>query len=174
MLRSAAFASSLVASMPTVLPLTRPSSGQSLQHPGEDRLVRLQINQATRARNRRMIGRCLPQYQPEKLAQRIGRTPRNRALGVQAFEMANQQQAEVATRRQARAALIRVDPLAPTLDESVEVVLVENLIQSHVEGMRGAARARSWVAPISRPARVPPTFAHCHRREGSTRDRSSH
>ena len=30
-------------------------AGESFQHPGEDRLVCLEINQATRARNRRMI-----------------------------------------------------------------------------------------------------------------------
>ena len=52
--------------------------GEALQHPGEDGLVRLEIDQATRARNRRVIGRRLGQYQPEKLAQRkrIRGTPR--------------------------------------------------------------------------------------------------
>jgi hypothetical protein len=39
-----------------------------------------------------MIGRYLRQHQHEELAQRkrIGRTPRNRALGVPAFELADQ------------------------------------------------------------------------------------
>ena len=116
--------------------------GEALQHPGEDRLVRLEIDQATRARNRRMIRRRLRQHQSEKLAQRkrIRGTPRNGALGIQAFEIADQQQAEVAARRQARSALVRIESLAQSFDISVEVVLIENLIQSRVERMGGTAR----------------------------------
>ena len=89
-----------------------------------------------------MVRRRLRQHHAEKLAQgkRIGRTPRNRALGVQAFEVTNQQQPKVAARRQARSVLVRIEPLAQSLDESVEVVLVENPIQSRVERMGGTAR----------------------------------
>src|SRR6266568_7225836 len=85
---------------------------------------------------------CLRQHRPEKFAQRkrIGRTPRNRALGVQAFEVPNQQQPEIATRREPRAAIVGIKPLAQALDEAVEVVLIENLVQSSVERMCGAAR----------------------------------
>jgi hypothetical protein len=36
--------------------------------------------------------------------------------------------------------VIRIEPLAQALDEAVEVVLVEDLIQSRVERMGGAAR----------------------------------
>jgi len=72
-------------------------------------------------------------------------TPRNGTLGVQAFEIADQQQAEVAARRQARSALVGIEPFAQTLDELVEVVLVENLIQPRVERM-GGIRGRSSVA----------------------------
>jgi hypothetical protein len=56
------------------------------------RLVCLKIDQATRAGNRRMIGRRFRQHQPEKLAQgkRIGRPPGNRPLGVETFEIADQ------------------------------------------------------------------------------------
>jgi hypothetical protein len=55
-----------------------------------------------------MDGRRLWPYQAEKLAQgkRIRGTPRNGALRVQAFEIADQQQAEVASGRQARSALV--------------------------------------------------------------------
>ena len=90
---------------------------QPLQHPREDGLVRLEIDQATRARDRRMVRRRLRQHQPEKLAQRkrIGRTPRDRALRVQAFEIADQQQPEVAARRQAGPALVRVESLRTVL-----------------------------------------------------------
>ena len=75
---------------------------------------------STRARNRRVIGWRLGQDQPETLTQRkrIRCTPRNGALGVQPFEISDQQQPEVATRRQAGAAVDGVGSLAETLDES--------------------------------------------------------
>lgn len=74
-----------------------------------------------------MIGRRLRQHQAEKLAQRkrIGRPPRNRALGIQAFEIPNQQQAEVAARWQSGAALVRIESFAQAFDVRVKVVLVE-------------------------------------------------
>ena len=146
--------------------------GQSLQHPGEDRLVRLEIDQAPRARNGRMIGRRLRQHHAEKLAQgkRIGRPPRDGALGVQAFEVADQQQSEVAARRQPWSAVVRVEPLAEPFDVGVEVVLVENLIQSRVERMGGTARQVLGRHPHRALLRVPPSFAHRHRRQCSTRD----
>jgi hypothetical protein len=76
---------------------------KALQHPGEDRLVRLKIDQATRPRDRRVIGRRLRQHQAEKVAQRkrIGSAPGDPALGVDAFEVANQQQSEIDPRGQA-------------------------------------------------------------------------
>lgn len=57
MLRSGAFASSVVASMPTVLPLTRPHCARrsSIQVKTAS-WVSIEIDQATRAGNRRMIG----------------------------------------------------------------------------------------------------------------------
>jgi len=66
--------------------------GQSLQHPGEDRLMRFEVNQATRAGNGRMVRRRRRQYQSEKFAQgnRIGRPPRNCAFRVEPFEIADQ------------------------------------------------------------------------------------
>jgi hypothetical protein len=100
--------------MPTVLPLTKARVGEALQHPGEDGFVRLQIDQPTGARDRGMVGRRLRQHQAEKLAQgkRVRRTPRNGALGIQTFEVADQQQAGVAARRQTRSAVVRVESLA--------------------------------------------------------------
>jgi hypothetical protein len=156
------------------LPLDQACVGETLQHPREDRLVRLEIDQATGPGNRRMIGRRLRQHRPEKLAQgkRIGCAPRNRALGVQAFEIADQQQPEVAARWQAGSALDSVEPLAQTLDEAVEVVLVEHLIQSRVERESGTARQVLSRHPHRRLLRVPLSFAHRHRRQCSTRDRS--
>jgi hypothetical protein len=51
-------------------------------------------------------------------------------------------------------AIIRVEPLARALDEAVEVVQVENLIQSRVERMGGAAR--QVVGVVRRIDRVDP------------------
>jgi hypothetical protein len=124
------------------LALDQARIGQALQHPGEDRLVRLEINQATSAGNRRMVRRRVRQHQAEKLAQgkRIGRPPRDRALRVQAFEIADQQQPEVATGRQSWSTVVRIESLAQAFDEPVEIVLVEDLIQSHVERMGSTPR----------------------------------
>ena len=68
---------------------------ESLLHPRKDGPVRLQIDQAPRARNRRMIGWRLVHGQPQKAAdrQRVRRAPRNPAFRVDAFEGADQQQA---------------------------------------------------------------------------------
>jgi len=67
---------------------------------------------------------------------RIRGTPRNRSFGIQAFDIADQHQPEVAARRQARAAHVGVESLAESFDVPVEAMLVENLIQSRVERMR--------------------------------------
>jgi hypothetical protein len=113
-----------------------------------------------------VIGRRLGQHQPKKLPERkrICRTPRNRALGVQAFEIANEQQAEVAARRQPRSALVRIELGAQLLDEAVEVVLVKNQIQARVERMRGTPRQVLSGDPHRRLLRVSLSFAHRHAR----------
>jgi hypothetical protein len=117
-----------------------------------------------------MIRRRLRQQQPEKLAQgkRIGRPPRDRALSVQAFEIADQQQPEVAPRRQPWSAVIRGKPLAQPFDVPVEIMLIENLIQSRVERMGGAPRQVLGRHPHRRLLRTPSSFAHRHRRQFST------
>ena len=86
MLRIAAFAA--VASIAMVLPVA-----------GRPRRVvvaptRSLIDQAPRARNRRMIGWRLVHGQPQKDRQRVRRAPRNPAFRVDAFEVADQQQAK--------------------------------------------------------------------------------
>ena len=102
---------------------------------------------------------------PDVYVHRIGGTGRagregtaitlvDRPLGVQAFEIADQHQAKVATRRQARPALRGVEPLAQILDEAVEVLLVENLIQSRRTGGR-----RCVAGPGSRPTSTPASHA---------------
>jgi hypothetical protein len=51
-------------------------------------------------------------------------------------------------------------------------VLVEDLIQPRIERMRGAPWQVVRRHPHRRLRRVPPSFAHRHRRQCSTRDRS--
>ena len=55
---------------PDDCPFHQAGSGQALQHPSEDRAMRLQINQPTRPRNRRVVRRRLIQPDTERVAQR--------------------------------------------------------------------------------------------------------
>src|SRR5581483_3828099 len=76
--------------------------GQTLQQPSKHRLVGLDVDQTARAGNRRMVRRRLRQHQPEKVAQRkrIRGSPSDGAFGVQTSEVADQEQPEIASRRQ--------------------------------------------------------------------------
>jgi hypothetical protein len=92
------------------------------------------VSRSIRRRVREIVewsGRRFGQHQAEKLAERkrVSRPPRDRTLGIQAFEIPDQQQAEVAARRQPWPALVRVESLAESFDVPVEVVGVEDLIQ---------------------------------------------
>src|SRR6516164_4555935 len=139
---------------------------KALQHPGEDRLVRLKIDQATRTRDRRVIGRRLRQHQAEKVAQRkrIGSAPGDPALGVDAFEVANQQQSEIdpggaswgGHRGGVEAGTLR-------FDEGVEAVLSQQLIQPTIEGMTRGRRQVRRRHPHRRLS-VAFSFAHRHGR----------
>jgi hypothetical protein len=112
------------------LALDQVGIGQVLQHPGKDRLERLKIDQTPRAGDRRAIRRRLGQDPPEKLAQRkrVRGTPRDGALGIQPFEIADRQQPEIAPRGQPRPALVGVEARAQSFHVPVEVVLLEELI----------------------------------------------
>jgi hypothetical protein len=91
-----------------------------------------------------MIRRRLRQHQSDKLTQgkRIGRPPGDPALRVQPLEVADQQQPEIAPGWQPWPTVVRIEALAQSFDVSVKAMLLENLIELRVEGMRG----RSWVA----------------------------
>jgi hypothetical protein len=71
-------------------------SGRS-QYPGKHDPMCFEIDQPTRARNRRVIRRDVFQTDAQKVTQgeRVRRAPRNAAFGVDALEIPNQQQAEV-------------------------------------------------------------------------------
>ena len=122
-----------------------------------------------------MIRRRLVQLEPQKAphAQRIGRPPRDRPLGVEPFEVPEQQHAKIATRRQAGTTdLVGVKPSTEPLDIRIESRSLEDLIQSPVERMRGTPRQVLCGHPHRRLRRATALFAHCHARQCSTRDRS--
>ena len=111
---------------------------QHLEDPREDGPMRLHVDQAPCPRNRRVLGWRFVEAQPQEAPERegIGGAPRNPALRINAFEVADQQQAEVRARRQTRAADRRgVERLTLAFDERVEAVRVEHLIQSVIERM---------------------------------------
>ena len=78
-----------------------------------------------------MLGRRFVEAQSQEAAERkgIGGAPRDPALGIDAFEVANQQQPEVRPRRQTRAAdRRRVERCTLRFDERVKRMPVEHLI----------------------------------------------
>ena len=78
----------------------------------------------------------------------------------------DQQQPEVASGLQTRTAgLLGVESLAQALDVAVEVVLIENLIQSRVERMRSAPRQILCHYSHRRLLCVQLAFAHRRRRQ---------
>jgi hypothetical protein len=86
--------------------------------------------------------RSLRQHEPEKFAQRkrIGRPPRDRVLGIQAFEVADRQQPNVAPGRHPGSTdLVGIEPLTECFDVPVEVMFVEDLIQPRVRRMRSGS-----------------------------------
>src|SRR5437867_3823850 len=109
---------------------------QALLHPREYRLMRLDVDQAAGARDRRMIGRRLVEAQAQKVAyrQRVRCPPGDPALRVEPFEIADQQQAEVPARREAGPSHHRrIERPTVLLNEAVEACSLEDLVQAHVE-----------------------------------------
>ncbi len=146
---------------------------EALLHPREDRPVGVQIDQAPRPRDRRMVRRGLLQGHAQKRAerQRIRGAPGDTPFRVEAFEVADEQQAEVTSGRQAGPTHHRrVEARAPLLDEAIEVVRIKQGIQTRVERMAGRLRqirCRDPQGGLLGLAR-----AHRHTRQCSTTDRS--
>src|SRR5213593_3927189 len=93
-----------------------------------------------------MIRRGGVEAQPHEAAhgQRVRGAPRDAALGVQALEVADQQQAEVSPRRQSWPAHHRrVELLTLLLREPIEAGLLQDRVQSSVERMAGGNRQLS-------------------------------
>src|SRR5437870_9577592 len=85
--------------------------------------MRVQIDQSSRARDRRVVRHVLVQRDAHKAPQRqrVRQPPSNPALRPDALEIANQQRPEIDARRQRRTpVLLRIKLRAPALDKLVE------------------------------------------------------
>ena len=112
-------------------------------HPREDRPMRLDVDQTTGPRDRRMVRGRVFQAQPQEGAhgQRVGGPPRNAALRIEAFKIADQQETEIPSGRQAGTAHHRgIEAAALRLGKPVELRRVQDLIQPRIERMSGRAR----------------------------------
>jgi hypothetical protein len=138
MARSAALASIVEASTPMRSPFHQAALGQAPQHPVEDRIVRLERQSRACAAQPGMVRHPLALAQAEELAQRqaVGAAPFQPALAVDAFEVADQQHAEVAPRRQRWPSTpLRVVRRAQPLHEAVEPGCDKFRLQPVVERM---------------------------------------
>jgi hypothetical protein len=154
------------------LPLHQARVGESLQHPGEDGFVRLQIDQPTRGKSSNGQAALVATPTRETRAGQTNPPPRDRALGIQAFEIADQQQPEVAPGRQPWPSLVSVESLAESLDELIKMVVVDDSIRARIEPVRGAPRQILCGQPHRRLSKAPWSFAHRHRRQCNRADRS--
>src|SRR4029077_1262549 len=101
-------------------------------------------------RNRGMIRRRFFQPHPQKAPQRqrVLRPPSDPALGIDPFEVADQQQSKVDSRRQAwPPPLRRIELLAASFHKLVEATLLQQLVQSLIKRMTRSLRQRSLRYP---------------------------
>ena len=168
MLRRAAFAARVVASMPIVLPLIRSAVASTCRTPVKTvRGVSTSINR----RVREIVecsGGVSSRPRPRKPAQgeRIRRPPCYATFRVDAFEVPAQQQPEVRAWRQTRPAHgLRIERGALGFDEFVERVRVEHLIQPQVE--RVPAGSGQFIGSNPQSRRPCAILASTHRHAGS-------
>src|SRR5947209_15316434 len=117
--------------------------GQTLKHPGEHLVVHFKRQAASGAAQPRVIRHSLALAEPQEFAQRqaVGAPPFQTTLAVDAFEIADQQHAEVATRRQRWAAVPRrILRRTLHLHEPVEVGRDQHGLQLVVESVT----RRAW------------------------------
>jgi hypothetical protein len=125
--------------------------------------MRLDVDQTSYARDRRMIGRRLVEAQAQEVAhgQRVRRPPGDPALRVEALEIADEQQAEVPAWSEAGPAHHRrVEGTTLVLDKPIKPGGAEDLIQSHVERVARRHRRLGRGNPQRRSLALP--FAHRH------------
>src|SRR5580658_6163379 len=89
-----------------------------------------------------MIGRGLAQFETEKRSQRqrVGRAPRNSALGIDPFEIPNQQRTKVNSGREARTPDFSVETLASRFGKAIKSALVQQPVQTLIEWMADRCR----------------------------------
>jgi hypothetical protein len=93
----------------------------------------------------------------------IGCAPRDHPLGVEAFEIPEQQETKVPTRRKTRSTYdLGIERRARALDERIELRLVEHSIQPAIERVRRTPRQILRGHPHRRLARPPLAFADRH------------
>jgi len=144
-------------------PLQQFGGHHPLLHPREARSMRFHVDQAAGAREGGMIRRrgVEPEADEAPHGQRIRGAPCDAALGVQAFGIADEQQPEVAPRRQTRPAHHgRVERLTLLLGEPVEAGLVKDRVQPDVERM--ARRGRQISRRYPHRGVLARAFAHRH------------
>ena len=136
MLRIAAFASSVVASIPDRRALKHARRDEALLHPGEHGAMRLDVNQSPGSGDRRVVRHILvhgdAQEAPNR--QRVRRAPGDAPLRVNAFKVPHQQRAKVDARRETWPATGGgVEPLALPFDKRIETVGVQQGVHSTIE-----------------------------------------
>ena len=112
-----------------------------------------------------MLRRGLLQAQPQEAAQRerVGRAPRDPALRIDPFAVADQQQPELRARQQAGAThRCRMELRALRLDERVKRVPLENRIETLVKRVPAGHRQLVGGDPQSRRPRAIPKSTHGH------------
>ena len=102
----------------------------------------LNIDQAPRARDRRMIRCGLAQFKTQKRAQRqrIRRTPRNPAFGIDALKVPNQQRTKVNSRRQPRTPDPGIETPAGGFGKGIKSALLQQPVQTLIEWMTNRRR----------------------------------
>jgi len=121
----------------------QPFAGQQRQRPAEHGAMGFQIEPAAGARQRRMIRRRLVELVVEEAPQRqrIGDAPGDGALGIEAFEVADEQATEVdAGGQRGPAERFGVEGSAELFGVRIEAVLVEQRVELGVERVRRRAR----------------------------------
>ena len=137
------------------LALDQAMLGQTLEHPGEDLVVDFERQAASGAAQPRVIRHSLALAETQELSQRkaVSAAPFQATLAVDAFEVADQQHAEVAARRQRRAAATRRILLrALRLNERVEARRDQHCLQLVVEHVSRRAR---HLRPRNQHVRLP-------------------
>ena len=137
---------------------------RDLEQKAEHGVVDLQRQPRPGHAERRVVGHRLAIRQAQKAMQRqgISAPPGDLALGIQTFELADEQHAEVAAWRDRRAAnAVLVVPLAQHLDGFVELGLGQHLIAPVVKRVSGCQVHRQ-TAPTASCLQAVAQPSHCH------------